>query len=108
MPTVLMALSLCAATAHARAGGDAALAAPAAPTALADPLPGRLFHSPAERAALDRRTEHIPQPARRPAHLPAPAPEDSRTLTGFVLRSDGHNSYWLEAPAQVAVDPLSR
>lgn len=72
---------------------------------LADPLPGRLFHSAADRAAIDRSERHTPAPAAssRPRARPPQAPEHSSRLSGFVLRSDGHDSYWLDSsPA----DPL--
>ena len=74
----------------------------------ADPLPGRLFHSPAERTALDHGTERLVRPVRGASTPPAVAPENSRTLTGFVLRSDGRNSYWLEAPPGAAAGPVNR
>jgi hypothetical protein len=64
-----------------------------------DPLNGRLFHTPAERAALDRADRAaapaIPRPPARPLRRPA---EQDPALSGFVLRSDGHDSYWI-APA---------
>ena len=64
---------------------------------LADPLPGRLFHSAQERAALDR-SEHLtrlPGPRPRATVRPVP-PERSDRLSGFVLRSDGFDSYWVD------------
>ena len=78
------------------------------PTHADDFLPGRLFHTPAERAALDRATVPASRPAVRPAPArgSAPASADSARLSGFVLRSDGHDSYWL-APAAPAPAPDS-
>ena len=68
-----------------------------------DLLPGRLFHTPAERAALDRAAMPVSHPAVRPVEprVTEPASADSRRLTGFVLRSDGRDSYWI-APAAPA------
>jgi hypothetical protein len=65
-----------------------------------DLLPGRLFHTPAERAALDRVALPPSHPAARPvqSRVSEPAGPDSTRLSGFVLRSDGRDSYWI-APA---------
>ena len=74
-----------------------------------DPLPGRLFHSAQERAAMDR----PPAPPLAPgvAHRAPPRapvrPERSPALSGFVLRSDGHDSFWLDAGSAPAA-PLTR
>jgi hypothetical protein len=50
-----------------------------------------LFHTPEERARLDRLRRGEPveaQTAPRTAHVPA--------ITGFVKRSDGRNTVWLD------------
>lgn len=72
-----------------------------------DPLPGRLFHSAAERADLDRGSARSAAPQR--AQLPTPRQppraqpaERSDQLSGFVLRSDGHDSYWLQGAGTAA------
>lgn len=74
-----------------------------------DLLPGRLFHTPQERAALDghravRAAVVQRAPRGRPLAQPI-SPERSPELSGFVLRSDGLNSYWLAAPSE---PPLKR
>jgi hypothetical protein len=60
--------------------------------ALADEL-GTLFHTPQERALLDklRRGEPI-EPAGSVGTGAAPA----RSLTGFVQRSDGRTTVWID------------
>lgn len=72
----------------------------------ADPLPGRLFHSASERAALDHLGRDAPPAA--PTRTPVPAaarpsaspPARSQQLKGFVLRSDGHDTYWVSGAAR--------
>ena len=68
--------------------------APAA--AGAEPL-GRLFHSPAERSALDsmRKTKLQPQ---KPA-APRPSEPQTAQLDGYVLRSDGKSTLWVNGSA---------
>lgn len=94
-------LGLCCLAAAAQ--GDA----PGTPRPARDPLPGRLFHSAAERAALDRADAPVAPaaPPRKPAVAPLRPPEQSPSLSGFVLRSDGQDSFWLSAPAAT---PLRR
>lgn len=55
---------------------------------------GTLFHSAEERARLDRLRRGEPAvPQAAPAEaLPAAAPE----VTGFVRRSDGRNTVWID------------
>lgn len=72
------------------------------------PLPGRLFTTPAQRAALDHpgggatgSTGAARQRTARPAALPAP-PDQRASLQGFVLRSDGRNSYWVAPEVSAA------
>ena len=70
-----------------------ALAAPAA----AGLELGTLFHSPEERARLDRLRRGEPESSRQT--LRAGAPE----VTGFVKRSDGRHTIWIDgAPIPVA------
>ncbi|MDE3011880.1 MAG: hypothetical protein KGI67_13420 [Pseudomonadota bacterium] len=85
-------------------GAQAARAAGSLPP---DPLPGRLFHTAAERAGLDRESAASAaaprwrQPTPRPLPRAQPA-ERSDQLSGFVLRSDGHDSYWLQGAGAAA------
>jgi len=57
----------------------------------AQPALGRLFFTPAERAALDR----------APADAQASAEPTSRTLNGIVRRSDGQGTVWIDGKPQV-------
>ncbi len=62
---------------------------------------GRLFHTPEQREALD---------ARRSARLPekpiAPAPARSTRVDGYVLRSGGRSTVWLNGEATIeGADP---
>ena len=70
----------------------------------ADLLPGRLFHTPAERAAIDQ--HGVPGAAatrpRSATRRSAPPPAESPRLNGFVLRSDGSETYWLAPPRSPA------
>ena len=58
----------------------------------AEPSLGTLFHSPEERARLDRmrRGEAEPSPS------VAPAPGRGSSVTGFVKRSDGRHTVWID------------
>ena len=58
---------------------------------------GRLFHSAAERSALDslRRTKPAPKPA---APRASPDPQSTR-LDGYVVRSDGKSTLWVNGSA---------
>jgi len=60
-------------------------AAPAAEIAL-----GTLFHTPEERARLDRLRRGESEPER------APEPGRSSAVTGFVKRSDGRHTVWID------------
>jgi len=51
---------------------------------------GTLFHSADERAKLDRMRRGETEPAA------APAPGQSSAVTGFVKRSDGRNTVWID------------
>jgi hypothetical protein len=51
---------------------------------------GTLFHSPEERARLDRMRRGEAEPAA------APAPGQASAVTGFVKRSDGRNTVWID------------
>ena len=57
-----------------------------------------LFHSPEERARLDRLRRG--EPAADAVPLPAPAARAPR-VTGFVKRSDGKTTVWLDGTPQV-------
>ena len=59
---------------------------------------GTLFHTPEERARLDRlrRGEAVGLPG-------SAEPERPRELTGFVKRSDGRHTVWIDgSPVQVS------
>ena len=51
---------------------------------------GTLFHSADERAKLDRMRRGETEPAA------PPAPGQSSAVTGFVKRSDGRNTVWID------------
>jgi len=51
---------------------------------------GTLFHSADERSKLDRMRRGETEPAA------APAPGQSSAVTGFVKRSDGRNTVWID------------
>ena len=51
---------------------------------------GTLFHSAEERARLDRMRRGEAEPAA------APAPGQASAVTGFVKRSDGRNTVWID------------
>ena len=53
---------------------------------------GTLFHSADERAKLDR----MRRGETEPAAAAAPAPGQSSAVTGFVKRSDGRNTVWID------------
>jgi hypothetical protein len=81
----------------ARRSAAALLLALAAPGALALEL-GTLFTTPEERVRLDRLRRGEPESA---AGQTARAPNP--TLTGFVKRSDGRNTVWIDGtPVQVS------
>ena len=56
----------------------------------AEPLMGTLFHSAEERARLDRMRRGETEPTA------APAAGQSSAVTGFVKRSDGRNTVWID------------
>ena len=61
-----------------------------------------LFHTPEERARLDRLRRGDPVEARaapRAPHVPA--------VTGFVKRSDGRNTVWLDGTPKALSDAAS-
>jgi hypothetical protein len=65
---------------------------------------GRLFYTPGERAAMDR-TRHTPPPPPRvekPVVAPAPAEQapSFETLNGYVSRSSGHSTTWVNGVPQ--------
>jgi hypothetical protein len=71
-----------------------ALAAPAAALEF-----GTLFHSPKERTDLDRLRRGDPPPAAGVARDIQPE------VTGFVKRSDGRNTLWIDGRAIVTTSP---
>ncbi len=71
------------------------LCAPAFAIAAAPAL-GTLFHTPEERERLDRVRRGEPESAA------APAPGRTPAVTGFVKRSDGRHTVWIDgAPVTV-------
>ena len=54
---------------------------------------GTLFFSPEERARLDRLRRGESEPAA------APAPGEASAVTGFVKRSDGRTTVWIDGNA---------
>ena len=70
---------------------------------------GSLFHTPEERARLDRMRRGETEPER------APEPGKSSVVTGFVKRSDGRHTVWIDGspitvrgtPAGPILDPRS-
>jgi len=55
---------------------------------------GRLFFTPAQRAALDANIRSASKETR-----PAPAPPPSVTVNGVVTRSDGERTVWIDGHA---------
>jgi len=68
----------------------AALLSIAAAADAAELALGTLFHSAEERAKLDRMRRGETEPTA------APAPGQSSAVTGFVKRSDGRNTVWID------------
>src|SRR6185436_14968332 len=62
---------------------------------------GTLFHSAEERARLDRMRRGDPPPGQ---HQQSEAPARGREITGFVVRSDGRGTAFVDGVA-VPVDP---
>jgi hypothetical protein len=58
---------------------------------------GRLFHSAAERSALDSMRKAKLQP-QKPAAPRPPEPQTAQ-LDGYVLRSDGRSTLWVNGSA---------
>jgi hypothetical protein len=86
-------LALLIAALAAAAAGVAGLASAATP---APPL-GRLFYSPAERAALDAQRRAAARPAAPPAAAaPAAVAPRSLRVDGVVTRSDGPGAVWID------------
>lgn len=63
-----------------------------APACLAADGLGTLFHTPEERALLDKQRRGEPVEA----VAATPAPPRVREVTGFVKRSDGRNTVWID------------
>lgn len=75
----------------------AAVLALAAPLAAAAAELGTLFHSPAERERLDRARRGLP------VGVANAAPQGPAAVTGYVERSDGRNTLWIDGtPVPVA------
>lgn len=73
-----------------------AVAAPASSQEL-----GRLFHTPAQRNALDAQRKTRPAVAVAPVAT-APARQSSARVDGYVLRSDGKSTVWVNGGAMSA------
>jgi len=67
-------------------------AIPIAATAAEETL-GRLFYTPEERASLDRARQGIPD---GPNGKTADTPIREQKLNGYVKRSDGHSTLWVD------------
>jgi hypothetical protein len=73
-----------------RALAAAAIALWAGQAAGAEPALGTLFHTPEERARLDRLRRGEPEAAA------APVAGRASAVTGFVKRSDGRHTVWID------------
>src|SRR5688572_5462970 len=60
---------------------------------------GRLFYKPEERAALDRARRGIPD---TPNNKTTDTPLREPTLTGYVKRSDGRSTIWVDGTPRYA------
>jgi len=79
----------------------ALFAALAAPAARAAEKLGTLFFTPAERDELDRMRRGEPDAASMPH------PRGPRAITGYVKRSDGLSTVWIDGRPVVVADPKS-
>jgi hypothetical protein len=62
---------------------------------------GRLFYSPAERAALDKLRRDGPPPPSDPDRKPAAQPEEAQlTVNGIVKASSGRSTTWINEVPQ--------
>jgi hypothetical protein len=86
------------ATAQARCALAALALALAAPAAQCVEL-GTLFNTPEERARLDRLRRGEPEATGRPRQAGTPA------ITGFVKRSDGRHTLWIDGSPVSAASP---
>jgi hypothetical protein len=88
---------------NARAWTLAVAFAAAAGTAAAQDKLGRLFFTPAERAALDAQrklaSEMANRPVRKDADSPKAPPPKMVTLNGVLRRSDGETTIWVNGQA---------
>ena len=75
----------------------ALLAAACLDRARAEPL-GRLFHSAAERGSLDTLRREKPKP-QKPEAPPKGTEQPPPRLDGYVVRSDGRSTLWLDGRA---------
>jgi hypothetical protein len=62
---------------------------------------GTLFFTPAEREELDRMRRG------EPAAVAVPNPGGAREITGYVKRSDGLSTVWIDGRPVVLADPKS-
>ena len=70
---------------------------------------GTLFHSPQERARLDRLRRGEPVQSAAATQYDTPAPAHKPAVTGYVQRSDGRNTIWIDGrPVVVAAPNASR
>ena len=88
--------------ANAQAPAPGPAPAPATP-ASATPALGTLFNTPEERLRLERLRRGENAAERAPG---APAPRNTKPeLTGFVKRSDGRHTVWIDGIAVPVADP---
>jgi hypothetical protein len=66
---------------------------------------GTLFHSPEERARLDRLRRGEPT---QPAQSGGVRPGTRQSLTGFVQRSDGRATVWIDGSPLSVATPSAR
>jgi hypothetical protein len=64
---------------------------------------GTLFNTPQERERLDRLRRGEPEPAA--ADTSAPRPVGKPVVTGFVKRSDGRHTVWIDGTAVTVATP---
>ena len=83
----------------------ALLLAAAGPHAVGADEIGTLFNTPEERARLDRLRRGEPVGA---VQRDAPASRHRSVVTGYVQRSDGRNTVWIDGRPVVIASPGSR
>ena len=93
----IVVLALCANAAMAQQTTAKRAAEVQAPASRSAASIGRLFYTPAQRAALDvaRRAKPVPQTAQAEAAPPPPPPPQVVSYGGIVRRSDGKAMLWI-------------